>query len=101
MLTSRAFWVILFSAALLPIAVKKVINDFKWVSYTLFYAVVAFLALFVYLLAAQGAYESDIIEPLFTPTVFGRISALSVFLYSYNFSCFEFPMYQALGPDRN
>jgi len=45
-MTTRTFWVIIFGTALVPIVLKKVINDFKWVSYTLFCALVMFVLFF-------------------------------------------------------
>ena len=65
----------------------------KWISYTLFSAVMVFILVFAFELAKEGPYQSNEIDPVLIPTSLGRIQALSVFLFSYNFSTFEFPMY--------
>jgi amino acid permease len=100
-MTTKSFWVVIFATFLLPICLKKVINEMKWISYTLFAAVIVFIFFFAFELAKDGPYNSQDTKALPTPTNLGRIQALSVFLFSYNFSTFEFPMYSSLGPERN
>ena len=72
-MTTRTFWVIIFATALVPIVIKKVINDFKWVSYTLFGALVMFVLFFAYQLAANGPYQKESNEVVSSPTNLGRI----------------------------
>ena len=97
-MTRKSFWIVIFATGLAPICVKKVVNDFKWVSYLLSAALTVFILCFAEQLAQDGASKSNYTDPMPSPTNLGRIQALSVFLFSYNFSAFEFPMYQSLGP---
>jgi amino acid permease len=45
-MTKKSFWIVIFASGLAPICVKKVVNDFKWVSYLLFAALTVFILCF-------------------------------------------------------
>ena len=72
-MTRKSFWIVIFATGLAPICVKKVVNDFKWVSYTLFGALVMFVLFFAYQLAANGPYQKESNEVVSSPTNLGRI----------------------------
>lgn len=47
LLTSKSFWVVALSICLLPVVLKKVISEFKAMSYSLFACLVLFILFFL------------------------------------------------------
>jgi amino acid permease len=57
MFARKTFWIVLLSIGLLPVVLKKVISEFKAMSYFLFASLVLFILFFLEQLYSSGVYK--------------------------------------------
>lgn len=89
---------------LLPVVLKKELQEIKMMSYMLFLSV----SLFILLMSYQLLTDGDKFNPDPAPYNYwdikwslNMVSGISVILTANNYSFAEFPLYRALGQDRS
>ncbi len=99
----RFFYVLLLSAALCPVVLKKELAELEWLSWVLFASIGLFVVINIWQLEFDPQFNSIGFDNCFKPNKgFARfVSAVSVTMVAYSYQCNLWPIYSSLAVKTN